>query len=133
MSLAKPTGEATSDTPLTIADALEAAPPSSAGMAFRVPLPWQPKHQQRLALVIPNVLSLAECSSIIRLCERRGFEPALLNVGGGHQVLATEARKSGRCIVDDVWATELLFERVRHCCRQSAQSRTVARSGAPSG
>jgi len=81
--------------------------------ALRVPLPWQPSHQQELAIVIPDVLSQEECEAIIRACERVGFEEALLNVGNGQQVRAPNVRKSNRCIIDDVCAAEQLFERVK--------------------
>lgn len=127
-ALTTPTGAPRHDPPLTMADILEAPTASKLGLsAYRVPLPWEPKHQQSLALVIPDVLSDAECSSIIRLCERRGFEPALLNVGGGRQVLATDHRKSGRCIVDDARAVEVIFERLR--CLLPAEH-TIMRGGA---
>ena len=39
-----------------------------------------------------NVFSGKECQQIIDAAEARGFEQALLNVGGGNQVLATGYR-----------------------------------------
>ena len=81
----------------------------------RVPLPWELRHQQSLAVVIPDVLSEIECAAIIRHCERRGFEQALLNVGT-KEVLDTGLRKSGRITIDDVQAANQIFARVRHLC-----------------
>ena len=43
-------------------------------------------------MFLPEVLTLEECSSLVEETEARGFSPALINVGGGNQVLATEVR-----------------------------------------
>ena len=59
-----------------------------------------------------NVLSPNECQSIIQRAESIGFEQALLNVGGGRQILATESRNSDRCIVDDKAFAQEVFRRV---------------------
>lgn len=108
--------EATVDTAdhALIASALE-APQSihSHTEAHHVHRPWEPSHKKRLAVVIPDILTDAECQRIIRTCERVGFEEALLNVGAGKQISAPSVRKSGRCIVDDLRAAELLYDRVR--------------------
>lgn len=84
--------------------------------AIRVPLPWETHcgGREKVAFVVPDVLDEAECDAIIQTCEAKGFEQALLNVGGGRQVLASDVRKSGRCIIDDDEAADLLFERLRH-------------------
>ena len=109
-----------------ISAVLQETPKGTAIKAQRVPLPWEPSHQQGLALVQPDVLSEKECNDIICSCEAAGFEQALLNVGGGRQVLASDIRQSGRCIVDDVQAATVLWERLRHIV---PAERTVVHGG----
>ena len=46
-------------------------------------------------MFFPEVLTVEECSSLVEETEARGFSPALVNVGGGNQVLATEVRGAG--------------------------------------
>ena len=64
-----------------------------------IDLPWAP---QSFVLTIDNVFSPEECDALIKETERRGYEAALLNIGGGRQVLDTEYRNNDRCIVDSV-------------------------------
>jgi hypothetical protein len=60
------------------------------------------------------VLSPAECQALIAETERRGYGQALLNVGGGREVLVTDVRDSSRCIVDSPEFADALFARLRH-------------------
>ena len=55
----------------------------------------------KYAAVVSNACSKDECAAIIDAIEGRGFEPALLNIGGGQQQLNTAVRRSERVIVDD--------------------------------
>ena len=48
---------------------------------------------ERLAFVLDNVLTEAECSDLIKITEDKGYEPALLNVGFGEQQLRTDIRQ----------------------------------------
>ena len=48
---------------------------------------------ERLAFVLDNVLTEAECSDLIKITEDKGYEPALLNVGFGEQKLRTDVRQ----------------------------------------
>ena len=66
------------------------------------------------AVQCENVFSKDECQMIIDAAEAKGFEEALLNVGGGQQILANEIRKSLRLMVDDVRLTEEIFNRIRN-------------------
>ncbi|KAL7544497.1 hypothetical protein ACHAWF_007876, partial [Thalassiosira exigua] len=66
------------------------------------------------AFKVPNVLNQEECDAIIQICELKGFEQALLNVGRGEQVLRDDVRKSGRCVIDDVDAAEIVMGRLEH-------------------
>jgi hypothetical protein len=50
---------------------------------------------------------------IIDAAEAKGFEEALLNVGGGQQIMATNIRKSLRLMVDDVKFSDEIFSRIR--------------------
>lgn len=78
---------------------------------IHVPLPPGMK-DDKLAIIVPGVLSEDECERIIRSCEAHGFEEALLNIGCGKQVLVTNVRKSLRCVIDDVKAADILWERM---------------------
>ena len=62
---------------------------------------------------VTNVLTPSECRAVIERAEAQGFEPALLNVGGGQQILATDIRNSDRTIIDDEKFAQMLFERIR--------------------
>ena len=64
--------------------------------------------------VIENVLTAPECEAIIQLAEKEGFEPALLNVGGGRQIYAPDTRNSKRAIIDDKRFSECIFKRIQH-------------------
>mmetsp|Transcript_29103 Transcript_29103/g.40237 ORF Transcript_29103/g.40237 Transcript_29103/m.40237 type:complete len:227 (+) Transcript_29103:117-797(+) len=66
-----------------------------------------------LALVVDNVFSKEECEMIIKTTEERGFSKALVNVGGGRQVLMDDYRSSDRCMSDDKEFAEHLFERLK--------------------
>ena len=73
-----------------------------------------PFEKEKLAAVLPGILTNGECQAIIQICDEKGFDQALLNVGGGRQVLSTGFRKSLRCIVDDTNAADMIFERLKH-------------------
>ena len=64
--------------------------------------------------LLPHVLTRTECQAVIDRAERKGFEPALLNIGGGRQVYAPDTRNSDRVIFDDTAFAERLFGRIRH-------------------
>ena len=67
----------------------------------------------KFAVTIEDVLSPAECIALIEATESRGYDQALVNIGGGRQVALTELRKSSRCIVDDAAAAEIIWRRIR--------------------
>ena len=52
-----------------------------------------------------QVFSNEECQMIIEAAEERGFEKALVNVGGGKQALINDIRSSQRVMVDDYGIT----------------------------
>ena len=67
-----------------------------------LPLTFCSEKDGRLAFILDNVLTEAECSDLIKITEDQGYEPALLNVGGGQQQLCPEVRNNLRCIIDSV-------------------------------
>lgn len=73
---------------------------------------WHNKSKPQFAIVIENVLSEEECKKWIEDTENKGYELALVNVGGGKQKLMTDVRNSARCIVDDEERMEELWKRV---------------------
>ena|SRR3990167_5196790 len=72
-----------------------------------------PRDEHKLAFVLYNIFSKEECDEWIRLTEEKGYEPALVNVGGGQQRLMTDVRNNMRCIIDDEVMANKLFERIR--------------------
>ncbi|KAJ3341842.1 hypothetical protein HDU93_003963 [Gonapodya sp. JEL0774] len=71
-----------------------------------------PSHDRRIGFTIDNLVTPAECEALIHHTERLGYTQALLNVGGGRQILATDVRKSSRRIVDSERLAAALWERV---------------------
>eukprot|EP00112_Aurelia_sp_Birch-Aquarium-sp1_P007923 Seg1865.10 transcript_id=Seg1865.10/GoldUCD/mRNA.D3Y31 product="putative prolyl 4-hydroxylase 8" protein_id=Seg1865.10/GoldUCD/D3Y31 len=67
----------------------------------------------KLAFVLENVLSAQECDELIKETEDKGYEIALLNVGGGRQILDTKTRNSYRCIWDSVEKANWLWQRIK--------------------
>ncbi|KXS18900.1 hypothetical protein M427DRAFT_29357 [Gonapodya prolifera JEL478] len=71
-----------------------------------------PPGDPRIALVVDNLVTPQECMALIQNTERLGYSAALLNVGGGLQLLATDVRKSSRRVVDSQPLASALFQRV---------------------
>jgi len=90
-----------------------------------------PSGQKKLAFVLENVYSPQECEEMIRLTEAKGYEPALVNIGGGRQMLMTDYRNSDRCIIDDEIMADGIFQRIKkyipgdfkHCQLRSLNER----------
>jgi len=79
---------------------------------FDVPLP-DPLDKGKLAFVLYNVFSKEECDDLIELSEKGGYEPALVNIGGGMQRLMTDVRNNDRFILDDEVRAQEYFERIK--------------------
>jgi hypothetical protein len=77
-----------------------------------VTLPIKPEARS-FARVVHNVLSEEECAALIQAVNVKGFTPALLNIGGGMQMLAPEVRDGHRVIVDSVPLSSWLLEVLR--------------------
>ena len=84
----------------------------SASNVSLVPLP-SPRDASKLAIVVKNVFSQEECKAMIKDTECAGYDKALVNAGGGRQVLNTDYRKSSRCIVDSVEQAAEIWRRVK--------------------
>ena len=59
-----------------------------------------PNAEDRLAFTLDGVFTPEECQKWIDLTENKGYEDALVNVGGGDQVLMKDVRNNKRCIID---------------------------------
>ncbi|XP_065058867.1 uncharacterized protein LOC135686450 isoform X2 [Rhopilema esculentum] len=66
-----------------------------------------------------------ECDELIKLTEEKGYEVALLNTGGGRQVLAPEIRSSYRCIWDSVERADWLWQRMKDYVPEEWDGRKV--------
>lgn len=67
-----------------------------------------------LCRVIDNVLTPQECQAIIARATAKGFERALLNIGGGRQIYAPDTRNSERVIIDDKVFAKRIHDRISH-------------------
>ncbi|KAF7973626.1 hypothetical protein HWV62_14812 [Athelia sp. TMB] len=67
------------------------------------------------ATVLDNVLSPSECARLLRLAEASsptgGWSPAMLNVGAGHEMLATNFRFHDRIIWDSPEIVKRIWDR----------------------
>lgn len=66
---------------------------------------------------IENILTPNECQQLINLSENKGFDPALINVGGGRQKLMTDIRNNDRCIIDSPEIMEFFWQRILSVCQ----------------
>jgi hypothetical protein len=67
---------------------------------------------KKLAFVLYNVLSKEECDNLIFETEKRGYEPALINIGNGMQKLMSNIRNNDRCIVDSIPLANRIWKRI---------------------
>merc|ERR1719152_26501 len=83
--------------------------------ATPVPLPFAPgsKAADSLAGVADHLLSDKECTKLIELTTRRGYQAALVNVGCGRQMRMDDTRRSGRCIIDSQPFADELWRRLK--------------------
>jgi hypothetical protein len=66
----------------------------------------------KLAFTLSHIFSPEECQEWIKMTEEKGYIAALLNVGGGREISATEYRNSERCIIDNPELAQKLFVRL---------------------
>lgn len=80
------------------------------GLVERVPLPW--KHGKYFAILVHEVFSEVECKALVDRTESKGYEQALVNIGGGRQQQMDDVRNSDRCIIDDPVTAETIWQRI---------------------
>ena len=66
---------------------------------------------------------------IIEAAEERGFEKALINVGGGKQALVNDIRSSQRVMVDDLRLASEIFSRIRDALPKTFEGHLKTRLG----
>ncbi|PWY86046.1 oxidoreductase domain-containing protein [Aspergillus heteromorphus CBS 117.55] len=100
-------------------DFLTGPPPPDAHcrrIDFENTTPPIPEYKKLCAAIIDNALTPAECEELLRLAESSTAPPgkppvwdrAMINIGGGRQIIATDSRNCGRIIFD----TPLLASRL---------------------
>lgn len=75
-----------------------------------------PEYEGRYATVLDNVFTKDECDTLVRAAEAQSngtWEQAMINIGGGAQVLMTDSRDCGRIIWDDIDVVERIWSRVK--------------------
>jgi hypothetical protein len=75
-----------------------------------LPVTMRTKEFGSFARVVRNVLDQEDCAALLSSVNAKGFSPALLNVGGGTQMLVPGARDGHRVIVDCPDLTNWLFQ-----------------------
>ena len=81
-----------------------------------------PGDESRLCFVIEDVFTKEECEEWISLTEARGYQAALVNVGGGKQALMTDVRNNMRCIIDDEVMANKLWTRIKSFIPKTCKS-----------
>jgi hypothetical protein len=84
-----------------------------------------PENEGRYAVVLDHVMSPSECETLLRLAEdsvadrgksgRRTWRPALVNVGGGLEMLDKDYRNSDRII----WDNQVIMDRLWARCAKA--------------
>lgn len=75
-----------------------------------------PEYKGLYAVIIDNAFTKQECEDLVRAAEARTsgeWEQAMINVGGGYQMLMTDARDCSRIIWDDVDVVEKIWSRLK--------------------
>lgn len=100
-------------------DFLPPQPPSNARarkIDFATADPPLPQYKDLFAVVIDDILTASECQEMIRRAEASTqdgvWERALINIGGGRQMLAAETRNCGRIMWDNPELAQKLLERL---------------------
>ncbi|MCJ1285748.1 hypothetical protein MMC26_005089 [Xylographa opegraphella] len=75
-----------------------------------------PEYAGHYAVVLDNVLTATECNRLIQAAEAStsaGWQPAMINIGGGRQQLELDTRNCGRIIWDDSEIIGRIWKRVK--------------------
>ena len=71
-------------------------------------------NENKLAFIVDDVYSKEECEEMIKMTEAQGYCHALVNVGGGRQILEPKVRNNYRCIVDSFEKSSEMWDRIKH-------------------
>ncbi|TID26965.1 oxidoreductase domain-containing protein [Venturia nashicola] len=75
-----------------------------------------PEYAGLYAIVIDNIFTIQECEELVCLAEAqtngKGWERAMVNIGGGRQAMYEDTRKCGRIIFDSPELASRMWERV---------------------
>ena len=98
--------------PSALAGALSShGAPEGRSSARPVDVPWG---RGRTCFTVDGFLTTEECARLIEISEGCSYEPALVNIGMGRQMLMSDVRKSGRVIIDSPEAVEIIWRRLQH-------------------
>lgn len=85
--------------------------PGSVITGEQILLPGRPGHN-RFCMVIDNVLNSDECKEWIRIADNVGYKEAVVNIGGGREILDQNYRRGERSIIDDQSMSQLVYKRI---------------------
>ena len=71
------------------------------------------RDRDKLAFTCDGFLSEAEAQHLVAFAERRGFEPALINIGWGREVYAPDSRRGSRALVESDFMAAAMWRRLR--------------------
>eukprot|EP00943_MAST-04B_sp_MAST-4B-sp1_P000730 g730.t1 len=75
----------------------------------RIVLPW---NKSKIAFKVRNVLTSEECQTLIKASESGdGYERALVNIGGGRQIMDTDYRDSYRVMIDHPKLSKAIYDK----------------------
>eukprot|EP00298_Acanthocystis_sp_HF-20_P001644 c12063_g1_i1.p1 GENE.c12063_g1_i1~~c12063_g1_i1.p1 ORF type:complete len:285 (+),score=117.96 c12063_g1_i1:133-987(+) len=77
------------------------------------------------AITLDDILSEKECQLLIDISEKKGFEPALVNVGGGKQIYSPGIRNNDRSYIDSPKLAEIIWQRMKHAVPEKINEWTV--------
>ena len=66
----------------------------------------------QFAIILHNILSPEECTNLIKRAEGYGYDDALIQGPGGKEILRSDIRSCGRCIIDDEIFANDLYARI---------------------
>ncbi|KAL1985423.1 hypothetical protein VTN96DRAFT_7866 [Rasamsonia emersonii] len=98
--------------------------------------PPMPEYNNMFAAVVHNLLTESECQELLRLAEASTltsdnqtptWERAMINAGGGRQILAVDSRNCGRIIFDSPELAQRLLYRLMPFFRESGIDRLEKR------
>ncbi|KAJ5824265.1 Prolyl 4-hydroxylase alpha subunit [Penicillium robsamsonii] len=101
-----------------------------------------PSYKGRFAAIVDNFMTESECKELLRLAEKSTrthlpdstlsppvWEQAMINAGGGRQVMSVDSRKSGRIILDSPDLAGRILDRLlpfmRECELDHIQSKPL--------